>query len=321
MHTYVSYAAALCTRNIKGVRALGAVSRRLIAYALAALLAAGAWWAYSALQARRGGERGGLRVAVTFPSLLEDVKAVACEGDVVEPVAPAGVDPHEYQLTPRDLSMLAESDLIVSTGHTPFEARIAELVRRGELKARLIELPSIPGIRLLTNPATGQPNYHMPILDPRNYVAFVRNLTETMAQLRPACAQRYRESGRRIVEEVEALAARAPRLNVTALGLSPVVQYQVEWMGIHVKYLLVKEHEVPSTPEDIAAAERGLASGEVKLVVLVRGAEGTPLGAKARELASRYGVPILYVPSPIGPEGVLQKIREAVRGVEELIGK
>ncbi|MEM3892849.1 MAG: hypothetical protein QXR12_02735, partial [Thermofilum sp.] len=49
---------------------------------------------------------GGLRIAVTFPSLYEDVKALLCEGDTVVSIAPPGVDPHEYQLSPKDVELL-----------------------------------------------------------------------------------------------------------------------------------------------------------------------------------------------------------------------
>ena len=290
-----------------------------VAYVLAVLLvAAGVWLTYNTFLVGQSSGKGGLRIAVTFPSLLEDVKALACEDDAVEAIAPAGVDPHEYQLTPQDLALLRESDLIVSTGHAPFEMRIAELVQKGEIKARLIEIPSIPGIKLLKNPATGQPNYHMPILDPSNYLVFIRNLTDTMIQLRPACAASYRERSAEIERRVNSLVAEAPRLNVTALAQSPVAQYYLEWLGVRVKYLLIREHDLPSTPEDVAAAEKALASGEVQLVVSVKGTEGTPLGSKAQELASRYQVPILYVPSPSEPGGVLLKIEEVVEDIKSM---
>ncbi len=286
---------------------------RRLYVALAAVLliaaAAAAWWLATKGSERERGE--GLKVAVTFPSLKPDVELLACEGDTVISIAPPGVDPHEYQLAPSDVEALKGSDLIVSTGHAPFETRIADLVAKGEVKARLVEVPSIPGIKLLTNPATGLENLHWPIYDPANYLAFVKHLAEVMAELRPSCARAYREKAAAVERRLGSLLSNTPKLNVTAVGFSPVVQYAVEWAGVKVAYLLVKEHELPATPEDIAAAERALAEGKALLVVSVKGAEGTPLGAKAEELARKYGRPVLYVPSPLEIASTLEKLNAA----------
>ncbi|MEM0376728.1 MAG: zinc ABC transporter substrate-binding protein [Thermofilum sp.] len=264
---------------------------------------------------------GGLRVAVTFPSLYEDVKALLCEGDTVVSIAPPGVDPHEYQLSPRDVELLKSSNLIVSTGHAPFEERIAEMVSRGELEGVLVVIPELPGLRIAKNPATGLPNLHMPIYDPENFRVFLKHLVEAMVKLRPGCAEVYRAREKAVEEEVARLMLQAPRLNTSAVALSPVVQYAVEWMGVRVKYLLIKEHDLPASPEDIAAVERALSRGEVALIVSVAGREDTPLGRKASELASKYGVPIIYVPSGDAPQSTLSKIKQAAEEVGKVAGR
>lgn len=263
-------------------------------------------------------EAEGLRVAVTFPSLYEDVKALLCEGDIVVSIAPPGVDPHEYQLTPRDVETLRGSHLIVSTGHAPFEEKIAEMVSKGEFKGVLIVIPELPGLKIARNPATGLPNLHMPIYDPENFRVFVKRLVEEMAKLRPSCAEVYRKRGEAVDEEISRLVSQAPRLNISAVALSPVVQYAVEWMGVKVKYLLIKEHDLPASPEDIAAAERALFKGEVALIVSVAGREDTPLGRKASELANKYSVPIIYVPSGDAPQGTLSKVAQAVEALKRV---
>lgn len=265
-----------------------------------------------------------MRIAVTFPALKFDIELLACEGDTVVSIVPPGVDPHEYQLAPRDVEELRGCDLVVSTGHTPFEVKIAELVEKGELKAKLVEVMSIPGIRLLTNPATGAENLHWPLYDPANYLAFAEHVASVMAELRPSCAQAYREKAATLKGELSSLLSRAPRLNATAVGLSPLVQYAVEWAGVKVAYLLVKEHDLPATPEDVAAAERALAKGEVSLIVSVKG-ESTPLAEKAEELARRYGKPLIYVSSPLEPSSTLDKLKDTVeelnRAAQQLRGE
>ncbi|MET1100861.1 MAG: zinc ABC transporter substrate-binding protein, partial [Pyrodictiaceae archaeon] len=114
----------------------------------------------------------GLLIVTTFPNLVWDIKQLVCKDDRVKSIVPLGVDPHEYQLTPSDIQLLAKADIIVSTAHTPFEEDIRSLTLEGKLYATLIEIPRIPGIRILRNPVTGQPNYHMLIYDPENYKIF-----------------------------------------------------------------------------------------------------------------------------------------------------
>lgn len=257
----------------------------------------------------------GLRIAVTFPSLRSDVEALLCEGDTVETIVPPGVDPHDHQLAPKDVELLRSSHLVVSTGHAPFEERILEMVKKGELRVELVNIPDVPGLKILTNPVTQLPNLHMPIYDPENYRTFLKSLVAALAKLRPECAEVYKAREQAVEEELTRIVAKAPHLDVAAVALSPVVQYAVEWMGVKVKYLLIKEHGLPASPEDLAAVERALSSGDVGLIVSVEGMENTPLGMKAKELAIKYGKPIIYVPSGDSPEGTLTKIAKAVQEV------
>lgn len=298
---------------------LGVRRKRYTVAAIAVAVAVAAWAIYAILVPQQEGEkREGLMIVVTFPSLLEDIEALLCKGDEVFAIAPSGVDPHDYMLTPQDVEKLKGSDVIISTAHAPFELRIHELVAEGEIGAKLIELPNVAGLRVLMNPTTGLPNYHGLILDPHNYVTFIKNLSTTFSKLRPACSAVYQEKATSVEKEVDRLMSRAPRLNATAVAVSPLVQYAVEWMGIRVKYLLIKEHDLPAVPEDIAAAERALATGEALVVVVVKGDEGTPLRVKAMELAQRYGRPVIYVPSMIEPGSTLSKIAEVINEAERV---
>ncbi|RLI13893.1 ABC transporter substrate-binding protein, partial [Candidatus Bathyarchaeota archaeon] len=186
--------------------------------------------------------RAGLLIVASFPNLVCDLGLLALEDDEVVSLAPAGADPHDYQLTPNDVELLKKADIIVSTAHTPFEAEIRELWARGELRGALVEVPSIPGIRLAANPATGQPNYHMPIYDPGNYKAFLTYLAELMAELRPDRAGDYRERAEEAVRAVDSLLRAAPRLDMVAVADLPFAQYAVGWLGVEVRFLIVKEH-------------------------------------------------------------------------------
>jgi len=264
-------------------------------------------------------ERKGLLIVVTFPSLEGDVEALACQGDVVESLVPPGIDPHTYSLRPSDMELLREADLIVSTGHIPIELRIRELVASGELKARLLDITELKGVRVCVNPVTGKPNYHSILYDPNNYIIFVETLSEILSDLRPSCAQHYNLTATSIVEGVLEAVKRVPRMDVTAVADNPIVQYAVEWAGIHIELVLVAEEGLPPTPALVEKARALLSTGNASLVVVVEGKPGKASLTLA-QMAREYGVKVLEVPSPIDPRPFYQKIVDVCARLAMLFG-
>ncbi len=260
-----------------------------------------------------GGAKG-LLVVVTFPNLVDDIRPLLCGGDRVVSLVPPGVDPHEFQLTPSALRLAREADLVVSTGHAPFEVKLRDVID----PSRLVEIPRIKGIRLLVNPVTGQPNYHMPIYDPSNYKRFIAYIAERLAALRPGCKAKYMRNAERILEEVDTVVAAAPRLSAVAVGSAPPVQYAVQWLNVTVAWLLIPEPGVSPTPGEVGKARSLLEEGAIAVVMSSRGGLATPADTKLAEMAKEYGRPLLRVPAPYSPGSVLEKLRVVAREAEEL---
>ena len=259
----------------------------------------------------------GLHIVASFPNIAKDVELLAAPDDQVEYIAPPGVDPHTYSLTTSDLDKLRNADIIVSTAHTGFERGIRERVNNGELKGVLIEIPSIPGIRIAENPVTGRPNYHMPIYDPYNYILFIKYLRDIMSNLRPSMKQYYYERADTVIESVMEIINATPRLNVSVVAEKPYMQYALEWTGARIEYLLVKEEGASPTPVDIAEIEDAMKTHRVGLVAVTEPAK-TTTASKLIDLAEKYNVPIIYVPAPARPESMLDKIgrvSEQLRGL------
>ena len=178
----------------------------------------------------------GLVIVVTFSNLASDVSLITCSGDVVIALMPEGADPHNYQLRPKDIELLKKADIVISTSHTPFEYRIKDLVSRGELRCKLIEIPKIPSIRVLRNVETKQPNYHMLIYDPNNYLLFIRYVSKVLISLRPEERYCY-EVKRSLIEGriKELINLFSNRLKATAIADLPYIQYATSWLGIDIK--------------------------------------------------------------------------------------
>ena len=256
-----------------------------------------------------------LTVVVTFPSLQPDIQQLLCPGDRVISLVPPSVDPHAYQLKPSNIQLLQQADLIISTGHVPFEKQIEELVSKGVIRAELIIIWKIPGIRILRNPDTGQPNLHMPIYDPLNYVAFIKRVATALQRLNPGCFNVYRENAEKVIERVMEMYRSAPRLRMVAVGDAPFTVYAVDWLGLHVEALLVPEPGLPSTPEIYRRITRLLHEGAVAVVT-------EPSVSKASQtllrIAREAGAPVVYVPSPLVQKTIPEKLEYIVEQVERL---
>ncbi len=268
-----------------------------------------------AVQSAEGSPKG-LNLVVTFSNLKYDVDLLACPSDRVVSLVPSGIDPHDYELKPEDISVLKGADVIVSTAHAPFERLIRDKVASGEIKAELVEIPKL-GLRILKNPATKQPNYHMPVYDPDNYLTFMESLGEIMARENPECASQYKERYEQVREKILKIKMEAPRLNLSAVAASPAAQYAVEWAGVRVRYLLLKERGVPATPPELAEIRRRALSGEIGVMVLVGKAQ-TPLNRKAVEMAEEMGIPWISVPSPLEPRSIPEKLEDVVRALSNV---
>ncbi len=254
------------------------------------------------------GDSNGLLIVVSFPNLLYDVEQLTCSGDIVESIAPVGVDPHNYQLTPDNIELLRRADLIISTGHTPFEKSIEELASRGEFRAKLIVIPRIPGIRILSNPILGSPNYHAPIYDPHNYMVFLRYVTSVLEEMRPECRSVYEDKLSHVLERLEEIVEGTPRLNYIAVADTPLTQYAVSWLNVTIKYLMIKEHGVPATPQDIEEIKNYISSNKEKVIAIITSPVKLPASQQLEQLAREYNVRVLYVPSFLLPASTLSKL-------------
>lgn len=249
------------------------------------------------------------RIITTFPILKGDVEKITNGTIPVESLVKPGVDPHDYQLTPQDVSTLKSASLIVSTLHTYAEEQIDQMIRSGEIKAAYIAIPEIRGIKYDVIPNSGIQNPHMPIYDPNNYLLFVENLTDTLKDLYPNLSQVFESQYQSVKTEINKLIENyGGKFNEVAVGSSPEVQYAVEWTGIKILRFLVLDSDIGVQPQDANLIESYLSNGTAKVVVVL----GTYLHGNSSwvpysqadawlvGMASKYGARVIYVPTPSG---------------------
>lgn len=256
------------------------------------------------------GDKQNVNIVVTFPYLLEDVKKIACENDNVKTLVPSGIDPHEYQLTPKDIEILSNADLVVSTAHTPFEIKIRELIETKTLKVKLIEVPDIDGVKFLEHPYTNEVNYHGLLMNFDNYVLFIKNLSSTLSSIRPDCSEIYENKAKNQINKVLNLSIQRPLDKHIAIIDSPTIHYLVTSLGAEVKHIIEVEHEVPITPESISRAEEIVKSFRNKTILIV--VQGSKIESILHDLAQRYKVPIIVIPSLLTYNSTLDYVEHSV---------
>jgi len=264
-------------------------------------------------------QNSGLLIVTTFDNLKYDVQQLVAPGDRVVSIVPPGVDPHSYSLKPRDIELLKKADIIVSTGHVTFEKQIEKMVKDGMIKAYLIEIPGIPGLKILDNPVTGEPNLHMPIYDPYNYIVFIIKITSILIKLRPSMENIYMEHMKNIVDELLQLMSKAGELNGYGVGESPPVQYAVDWLGLKIKYLAMIQPGVPAPPSILEKIRYDAERHIIKYVVVIKNSTSSAHNLLI-DIAEKYGLKIIYVPSPTSPTSMLVKIEYIVKEINNETG-
>jgi len=257
----------------------------------------------------------GILIISTFPSLVDDIKLVACENETVKAIVPKGVDPHEYQLTPEDADLLKRATIIVSTAHAPFEMKIRNLVEENETKAILLEIPKIPGIKILKNPVTGKPNYHMPIMDPRNYIVFMKELVSTLNKVNPRCTSIHEQKLHELSIEMGELLKFREEYNMTIIASDPTIQYEVSWLGLKVKYLFIVEHNTPASFDELNKISQAIRNGEVHCIIA-----STSTSMQLQNLINEIKIEnnkikIIYIPGPLANGTIPSKLNETVRSI------
>lgn len=249
----------------------------------------------------------GLLLVVSFPSLAEDLRLLLCEGDDVVSIVPPGVDPHEYQLRPSDVELIRSADLIITMGDAPVEHKIRSLVESGFTNAKLIEVIRVDGVRTLLIPGGDEVNHHMPLYDPRNLKAFVNHVNRVLGGLRPECLAWYSRSAKSVLQKLEDVVKRTPRVEAWAVADTPLAQYAVSWAGVRLLGVLARNPDSPILPDDLARVE-GLLRGADKPVVVVLDPPVLKASRVLMDLAGREGARVVRVPSPTDPTPIIQKM-------------
>lgn len=250
-------------------------------------------------------------IIVTTKSLYEDVKELVCSDDKVDVLTAGNIDPHHYSLSPEDIDKVKKSDLVITTGHMDFELKIREMIKHDEIRVELVDPMLIEGIVIKNIPGTRVANLHGVTYDPNNYKLFITEIYQKLVLLNPKDFNCYREKYNYIVREIDNLLYYRDRFKLKALADSPLVQYAVEWLGIEITDVVIKEHDLPVDPRSVVNAEEMMKNKNIDVVIINYPIE-TEASEWLNEKANEYGVPILYVYNHNYGEKTLSKLSRVI---------
>lgn len=232
--------------------------RRMALVAMAAVLA-------SACATEPGGTAAGggpLEAVASFYPLAVAVERVGGDAVAVENLTPAGVEPHDLELAPRQVDRLLDADVVVFLGQG-FQPAIEEVaVRRS---GRTVEILPALGLSEGEEPgddadehadAEGEGDEHghetaadpHVWLDPTLMAQTVEHVAAALAEVAPGGAGTFDANARAFVEELRALDARYEEVLADCERDTIVVQHEAfGWLA--ARYGLQQEGIAGMSPE------------------------------------------------------------------------
>lgn len=138
-------------------------------------------------------EDGSVRVVASFYPVFEVARRVGGDQVEVTNLTPPGVEPHDVELTPRQVDVLEDADLVLYVGGG-FQPAVEQVLARARTRA----------VDLLSTVAVLDNDPHI-WLDPSRMVAVVDGVEQALAEADPAGARLYRDHAGMVRAEVEAL--------------------------------------------------------------------------------------------------------------------
>ncbi|MFZ8809581.1 MAG: ABC transporter substrate-binding protein, partial [Pyrobaculum sp.] len=160
--------------------------------------------------------------------------------------------------------------------HAPFELRIAEMAKNGEIKAKLIDLTKIQWYLTWDGELVkgaehdhdahkhdhGGVNLHDHGVFPPNVFILVEEVSKATG-LKP---------DQNFIQKLKQLnATYANKFSGKAIAITPAAQYILYWLGFRDIALFIKEPGVPPSPADLQKALQYAKEGAPALAVAVRG--------------------------------------------------
>jgi ABC-type Zn uptake system ZnuABC Zn-binding protein ZnuA len=137
----------------------------------------------------------GIKVLAAESFLADIAQQVAGDRTYIEPLIPAGLDPHSFEPTPREMTKVAESDLLIISGAGLEEWLKGILINIGGVKKIIEASTGLQG-------NNGDPHFW---LDPINVITYVNNIREALSSIDPGGKSIYASNADDYIRQMKEL--------------------------------------------------------------------------------------------------------------------
>ncbi len=238
-------------------------------------------------------------VAITpFGALVDEVG-----GDLVETTTllPEGVEPHSFTATPQIIQAAEEADLLVFSGHFPWEQDIAE-----QTNTPFITIDDYETYGAALSPFPGKndsstENPHGYWLLPRNAIAIANATRAKLTEMQPAYSDQWNASFDNFVgrvnglkEFINATTVENNIIDMHAVVVFPAEAYIAEAFGIHVDAVLQEGENIFISGSKLLAIQEALQNGSISVILGSDVGDLQAGGEFADQLAQDTGATIIW---------------------------
>lgn len=243
-----------------------------------------------------------ITVVAVVEQLASVIREIGGERVDVVTIIPPNVEPHHYEPSVDILvNTLSKASLIVVTSsyHFPVEDKIYQLVKEGLIKAKVIGLPDYQrnGLKLLSNPKTGDINIHGFHFSINGLRAIASTVTGELINLDPANGQYYKQRLNDYLirlDEIEKAIKAIIKKDVRVIIYTPMLQYIINDLELELAGIVVNEVDVEPSEKDLSEMINKLQRKEAEYILFSDNEVSE--NPKLVDILNSQGLPYLIIP-------------------------
>lgn len=210
------------------------------------------------------------RVLATASMISDMAQVIAGDKLEIGLIVPIGGDPHLYEPTPQDASMIYKSDLVLKNGMT-FEGWITELIETSGTKAEVVIVTNgINAIQSLDYENSVDPHAWM---DVQNGLTYIKNINVALKKVDPENATYFQENYEAYRKKLVGLdqyikdrISEIPEKKRVLITSHDAFQYYGRAYGLTLKSVLGTSTDAEVQTSDITALHRAIQETQVPAI-------------------------------------------------------
>lgn len=227
-------------------------------------------------------KHGNLKIYTTFYPLYDFTKKIAGDNAQVENLIPAGAEPHDFELSPKQMARIYDGDIFIFLGESmePWAAKIAEDLSKNGVK--VLEV----GTDLIEN------NDSHIWLDPVLAKQMAQKIFETIAAVDPGSKELYQQNLNDLLEKLDELdkklleaASKSSKKDVVTSHA--FLGYMAKRYGFNQISITGLSPQDEPSPKKVAEIVNMAKSKDIKYILIEKGSSSKLPEAVANEIEAQ----------------------------------